>query len=244
MITPTDTKQGRYYPWDGNKFISVTTAIGDGVPKPGLNRWFIKNLAELAAKNRKALAKIGRAPDAKEWLLDKHYGDKDNSAAILGSAVHALCEKIANGEGVENNSETEPFIAGYRAFIKKYSVKFIETEATVFSKEHGYAGTLDAIIEVDGKLYVADIKTGKSVYPEVALQCAAYRYAEFIGRSDKTEDQMPKVKGGLVLHVRPEGTSVFPLDIALDTFDTFLSALDIYRWQKIDGKHAIGDMWE
>ena len=83
MITPTDTKQGRYYPWDGNKFISVTTAIGDGVPKPGLNRWFIKNLAEVAAKNRKVLAKIGRAPDAREWLLNKHYGDKNNELGLV-----------------------------------------------------------------------------------------------------------------------------------------------------------------
>lgn len=245
MIIPTDTPKGRYYTWDSDKFVSVTTAISDGIAKPGLNRWFIKNMAELAARKRKKLATFTKIPDAKEWLLDEHYKAKDNSAANLGSTVHALCERISLGEHPENIPEDAlPFVGAFNEFLMKYEPTILETEVTIFSKTHGYAGTADAFMAINGRTYVCDYKTGKSVYPEAALQMAAYRYGDFLGRPDGSEDPIPKVDGALVLHVRPEGVKVIPVNSGPDTFDTFLSALDIFRWQKIDGQHAMGEPWD
>jgi hypothetical protein len=46
-----------------------------------------------------------------------------------------------------------------------------------------YAGTLDRIVEVDGKLYIADLKTGTDLsysWREIAIQLAAYANAEHI----------------------------------------------------------------
>lgn len=245
MIVPVDTNKGRYYPWDNDKYVSVTTAISEGVPKPGLNMWKIKNVAELAARNRKKLATITRIPDAKEFILNLFFKKQDNTAANLGSHVHSVCERIAKGEDTGDIQEAAvPYVNSFRQFIEDYSPEFVETEATVFSRTHGYAGTADAFIIIDGKLYVVDYKTGKSVWPEVALQLAAYRHGDFFGRSDGTEDPIPKVDGALVLHIRPEGYTAIPVDAGADTFDTFLSALDIFRWQRIDGKHAMGEAWE
>jgi hypothetical protein len=246
VITPIDTKAGRFYPWNEDKYVSVTTAIGEGVPKPGLSRWFIKNMAEIAVRNRKKLAGYSRIPDGTEFLMDTYYKKGDNTAAKLGTLVHSLCERISLGESVSitNGSDEEPFIDAFYKFVDDYQPTFVETEVTMFSKEHGYAGTADAIIEIDGKRYICDYKTGRAVYPEVALQVAAYRYADFIGRPEGVEEALPKIHGGLVLHIRPEGYKAIPLDAGTDTFDTFLSALDIFRWSRIDGKHTIGEAWE
>jgi hypothetical protein len=46
-----------------------------------------------------------------------------------------------------------------------------------------YAGTLDRIVEVDGKFYIADLKTGTDLsysWREIAIQLAAYANAEHI----------------------------------------------------------------
>lgn len=244
MIIPTDTPKGRYYSWDNDKFISVTTAISDGIAKPGLNRWFIKNMAELAARRRKKLAGFSKIPDAKEWLLDEYYKSKDNTAANLGSTVHSLMERISLGEQPVIPMDAVEYIDAYNAFLNSYKPVITESEVTVFSRTHGYAGTADAFMTIDGKNYVCDYKTGKSVYPEAALQMSAYRYGDFLGRPDGEEAPVPKVDGALVIHVRPDGVKVIPVNAGPDTFDTFLSALDIFRWQRIDGPHAIGETWE
>lgn len=245
MIIPTDTKAGRFYPWDNDKYVSVTTAISDGIAKPGLNRWFLKNMAEIAARNRKKLAAIRTIPQAKEWLLNLYYEKKDNTAANLGSNVHSICEKKSLGldPGVISD-EALPFVLAYDAFVERWKPEYLESECTIFSRQHGYAGTADGIVRINGKIYIMDIKTGKTVYPEAALQMAAYRYGDFIGRPNGIEDPIPAIQGAFVLHLRPEGYEVVPVDSGPDTFDTFLSALDIFRWQKIDGKHAMGDIWE
>lgn len=246
MTQAIDTKYGRYYPWTGNKYVSVTTAISEGIPKPGLNRWFIKNIADIAASHRKKIAAMTKAR-SKDWILDKHYGDRDQSAANLGSTVHAICDRIAKGEIdyiVGNpNGDVTPYVDGFLKFIEDHKPEFLETEVTVYSRKHGFAGTADMFVKIGDKTYVVDIKTGKSVWPEAALQIAAYRHADFIGSADGRENPVPTCSGGFVLHLRPEGYKVIPVSCGLDVFDTFLSALDIFRWNNIDGTAAIGEPW-
>lgn len=241
MSIAVDTKKGRYYPWKQDKYVSVTTAISDGLPKPGLNRWFQKNIAHKAVREVDLIASLP-PDDAVDYLMKPEGGM--NAAAILGTSVHALAERISKGETVENFSiEQKPFVDAFLEFMIAYQPTFIETEATVFSRTYGYAGTMDTVVEIGGNRYVMDYKTGKSVWPEAALQISAYRYAEFIGRPNGEEDEMPTCDGGLVLHLRPSGYEVLPVDTSLPVFETFLSTLDIFRWLKIDSESAIGERW-
>lgn len=238
-----DTKRGRFYPWDGSKYVSVTTAISEGVPKHGLNAWKLRSVAELAARNRKKLATFTRIPDAKEWLLDKFFKGTDNSAANLGSTVHAMCEQLALGNEVEDTEQTKPYTDSFREFLSTYQPEVLHTEVTVYSRTHGYAGTADSFLRIGKKVYVVDIKTGKGVWPEAALQLSAYRFADFYGKDDGTEGEIPKCHGGLVLHVRPDGCHVLPVVCDENVFDTYLSALDIFRWNAIEGENTIGEAW-
>ncbi len=74
-----------------------------------------------------------------------------------------------------------------------------------------------------------DYKTGRGVYGEVALQTAAYRFAEVCVDSDGVERPVPPVDGCYVLHIRPEGYELMGLDAGRETFETFLAVLDVYR---------------
>jgi len=54
----------------------------------------------------------------------------------------------------------------------RFTPEFIERQ--VWSRSHRYAGTVDALAEIDGKFGVLDIKTSPGFYPEYNLQTAAY----------------------------------------------------------------------
>lgn len=238
-----DTGKGRFYPWKEQKFVSVTTAISEGLPKPALNKWFIRSMAELAASKRHELVLMEELA-ASQWLLD-FRSPNDGVAAKFGTNIHAMIERIAKGKTVREPSEDEkPYMDAFHKFVKKYNPVFLENEATVYSTTHGYAGTMDAMLEIDGNVYVVDTKTGKSVWPEAALQLAAYRHADFIGRIGGREDAIPPCSGGFILHIRPRGFKVIPVDTGPQVFDTFLSALDMFRWINFDSDYVIGKAWK
>ena len=91
------------------------------------------------------------------------------------------------------------------AFLDRYSRSaFVSTEKAVWSL-NGYGGTYDLLMMIDGELWLIDIKTGKGLYPEFALQLAAYRWADYIILpGDPTTYDMPNVDSTGVLHLRPE----------------------------------------
>lgn len=241
MTSPVDTKKGRYYPWKHDKYVSVTTAISEGLPKPALNRWFVKSMAEKAIREVDVISSLP-TDEALEYLL-KPESDL-NHAAILGSHVHSIIEKLSRGEEIQTpTSKQQPYVESFLKFIQDYNPVFLETESTVFSRQHGYAGTMDAMAQIGDKRYVIDYKTGKAVWPEAALQISAYRYADFLGRPDGREDGLPPCDGGLVLHIRPRGYEIIPVDTSTAVFDTFLSALDLFRWISMDSGNVIGEKW-
>ena len=79
---------------------------------------------------------------------------------------------------------------------------------------------------------IVDLKTGKAVYSEVALQLAPYARAEFVGGPDgRTELPMIPVELGAVLHLRADGTYQFRL-VRIDQpiFEAFCFAREVYRF--------------
>jgi hypothetical protein len=236
----TDSKSGRFYHWNAEPFVSVTTVISDGVPKPGLQRWFLKNIAKAAAAGRERLALL-TAAEVEAFLMGSISPASTEVSASLGSRVHAKAEIISRDGNTGDIPEDEkPFVDNFLQFLADFSPTYLEAESSVFSRKYGYAGTLDAIVQIDGKNHVLDIKTGKSVWPEVALQLAAYRHADFIGRANGEEAPMHDTDDvGLVLHLRPDKYELVPVDISLPTFDTFLSALDMHRWTRLYSKDIV-----
>jgi hypothetical protein len=125
----------------------------------------------------------------------------------------------------------------------------IQTEQTVYSLRHKYAGTLDMIAHIEGGeyaiagsnpvqletgLYIFDYKTGKGVDHSYKLQLSAYLEAIKEG----IPDILPELKGGLILHTNNEqvknGIEGFKAHVVTikeqkEYFQQFLKVYDVYK---------------
>jgi len=119
-------------------------------------------------------------------------------AAERGTSVHKAIEDYNRGldlhwyskeEGDEMEKKNfDDFewkrICNYMEWHAESAPEFIELETELYSKEWGYAGTVDAIAKIGGNLVICDWKSGKDVYDKYRLQIAAYwnAYREMTGK--------------------------------------------------------------
>lgn len=245
----TTRKDGkRFYSWRNENYWSVTTIIDGGIPKPALINWAKKYTAEYAVDNFTALTElvaVGR-DDAVDWLKGAAYRDRDRKADI-GTSVHLAIEAHRLGKPMPPwPLEIRPRMAAFERFVQDFDPVYEATEASVYNRTQRYAGTLDAIITLTLPLdaaprrFVLDAKSGKGIYPEVGLQLAAYRYAEFIGLPDGSEAPMPSVDGALALHLTDHGYRLIEVRADEQVFQAFLYAREIYRWGLETSKTVLG----
>jgi hypothetical protein len=235
----TDDGRGRLYSWGDEVFRSVTTIL-KALSKDALIYWAAREVAEYAYDERDDWAGLDRAKAVR--LLKGAPWDKRDAAGNLGTAVHDAIEALVLGQTAP---EYAPAIAarmdGFDRFVKDYRPEWLASEAAVFSRKYGYAGTLDGIVGIGDKTYIIDAKTGKGVYPEYALQLAAYANAEFVGLPDGSEGALPAIDGGLVLHLTPTGYKVVRVRIDDEVFRYFLYVLQMHKWQEDVSGTAILD---
>jgi hypothetical protein len=99
-----------------------------------------------------------------------------NNSAVEGTLIHETAEKIFLNQPVTIPESISASIDALKEFMseKKIQVDPEYVEARLVNFEHRYAGTLDAIALIDGKLGVLDIKTSQEIYRDYNLQTAAY----------------------------------------------------------------------
>lgn len=225
------SKNLNYYEWQDQRFPRVTTILSKGIPKPGLIRWAGSFVAEGAVRDFPYWGGLDD-DEAIEYL--KGLPDRRrNNSANLGSAIHAAIDAVANErEMKEQTPEAQEYVNGFFKFVEDFKPKFLATEQPVFSRTHGYAGTLDAIVRIGRTNIILDTKTGNRVYPEVSLQLAAYKNADFMGRDGGEEAELPLIKKGAVLHLGPNTYSLIDVRVDDEIFDAFLSVKDVYYWSE------------
>jgi len=101
---------------------------------------------------------------------------KRNSAAE-GSLIHEFAEKILKGEIVEHiPSSISPAIETLSKFLTEVNIHIDSdfVERKVIHPKERYAGTIDSLALINGRIGVLDIKTSSSIYRDYALQTSAY----------------------------------------------------------------------
>lgn len=153
-----------------------------------------------------------------------------DEAANKGTAVHAMAEQWIRGEQPEFTGDPQ-IDSGFEAFLKwqkEHKAEFIETEKLLFSEKHHFAGTTDAIANVDGKITVIDFKTSTGVYPEHYIQLAGYWLAL---------EESQQVDQGLIMHLDKntgEFTSYFISAEEIQKYkDAFIAALELKKALKL-----------
>lgn len=81
-----------------------------------------------------------------------------------GSRVHELCQ-LYDYDALPDEIDADciGYLTAYKTFCHDYSVRWLFSEYAVGSKEKGYAGTIDRLGYIDGKLTIVDLKTSAKV---------------------------------------------------------------------------------
>ena len=83
--------------------------------------------------------------------------------------------------------------------------------------------------------------TGASgVFPETALQLAAYCRAEFIVEPDGEQRPLPETEGAAAISLRPDHYKVLPIRVDDEVFDVFRHLVSVANWQRTVSKSVLG----
>ncbi len=226
------------YTLDGRPIPSVTTLIKAGMPTPALTQWAARSVAEWVADNDvkvEQLRGLSRAAMVAE-LKQVPWTARDR-AAVRGTDVHALAERLVKGEEVDVPDHLDGYVESYVRWLDEWDPHPVLVEAFVFSRKHWYAGRLDLVADIRGERWLLDVKTAAGVYPDNALQLAAYRGAEFYQDSDGSppylaHDAVPEGTRLGVIHVRPDGADLVPLDSSQEPWRDWLHCAWLAKREK------------
>lgn len=218
------------------------TSVLSTLPKPALKAWAAKLVAETAVERVAEVAALVAAGDtagAVDFL--KRAPDRSSrDAADFGTAAHGLLEELSLGNTVvlsrwpkEYHERLDKIAANFAEFQAEFSPEFLFREETVWSDTHGYAGSFDAMVTIDGETIVLDYKTGRSgVYPEAGLQMSAYRYADYILNPDGSRTDIPAIDGAGVLRITPDMWALHPVRADEEVFEVFLALRRfVFPWE-------------
>ena len=138
---------------------------------------------------------------------------KKEKAGDWGTAVHLAIEewiKLKKEEPTLDEKGLEVFNK-FRAWAEENSVKFLESEKHLWSEKMWTGGIVDLVIEMNGKKYIADIKTSSGIYNEAFFQMAAYDLML------KEMGEGKDVEGYIVINLKKDGT--MDLKMATDLGD-------------------------
>lgn len=130
----------------------------------------------------------------------KAYTRKSDKGMDTGKEVHAWIEQflITGVGGAPTPSlEAQKACLAFVDWFESQNIKVLATEQPVYSRKYGYAGTFDALLEIDGKVVLVDIKTTNvsrtaplGIYPENFLQLGAYSLAHTEESGQVVDDLM------------------------------------------------------
>jgi hypothetical protein len=97
-------------------------------------------------------------------------------SAKEGTAIHEAVEGLILGKNPEIDNSIMPAVKSFLEFFEKNNIQVTPdlVERRIVNYNHRYAGTVDAIALIGGKLGVLDIKTSQAIYRDYSLQTSAY----------------------------------------------------------------------
>jgi len=208
------------YSVDGET-IPGTTSVLEIISKPGLMFWSANMAAEYFKENLvpgKALDEIQIENIYKE--AKRAHTKKKESAGDIGTLVHNWVDKYCKGEnpGMPINDQAVGAIERFLFWVKSNNVVFLRNEQPCYSKKYKYAGTIDGICTMNGKLYLFDLKTSNAIRTEYYLQVAAYLNARI------EEYPQEKYDGVIILRVGKEDGDLEPKTKPIEECPIYLRA--------------------
>lgn len=176
-------------------------------------------------------------------------------SAQEGTQTHDAIERYLKGEeiswineqGNANYSlEVWKMILRFVDFWETCKPKLIHSEIHLFSDIHKIAGTCDLVLEIDGKIWLLDIKTSNNIHTSYDLQTSAYAtcwnetFEEKIEHTGviwlKSGKRGPDKKSKTMCG---KGWEVYESPRSIEeNWKLFLSILELYRMENKNNKPA------
>jgi hypothetical protein len=254
MTAPDLSKQtdhGRFYvhPRNRKAVPSITNVIGMKA-KPGIAYWGYKQCGIFVSENWEMVTELARKdPSAVVDLVKGAPNRSTSKSGDRGDLVHEWIERRIHSQGKEPTTEeieqnpdrtARSMWASFLRVEARYEPEWLLAETTVWSDQHDYAGTIDWVARIGGKVTMGDTKTGNNVYPEVGLQVAAGANADYGIDQDGRPFVLPEIERFAVLHIRPRYARLSPLDNMEENFKAFLGLRAIFEWDTIHAENVIG----
>lgn len=251
------------YTYEGITYPGVTTILG-ALDKSGpLMGWAARETATAAIRLfsdgslASMLNSVGDEGTIKA-LTSRSAWTRD-TAAQLGTSVHALADLVVHGKDLPAMTDTERLRVEHYARwweASGWTVRLSEAMVVNPSQDrdkdlvstgnwNGWGGTFDLLArDQDGRTILADIKTGKAVYKEAVLQLAAYGMASLVQPAvENVLTETPKVypmpvpDRYVILHVTAKGVREVEVNVGTPERMAFLACLDLYHWiESMKGK--------
>lgn len=231
-------------------YTRCTTYVGALEDRYNLGQWEMRMVAlGLSRRPDLVLAASALGPDDRDELNKLCAQAKEAAAssasATIGTALHRLTERLDRGEPLgEVPGAYRPDIEAYRSVMAPLSVRHVERFCVLDVLRIG--GTPDLVVEYDGRLYIADKKTGSIEYGalKMAMQLAVYAKSAFYDlHTDGTP--MPRIpleemgvdqERAIIIHL-PAGTGTASLkwvDIERG-WNAVQTAKDVREWRSLKG---------
>lgn len=181
----------RYTNKEGIDYPSVTEVLGLLDKSSALTQWAANCVVDYIKKKACKQIDTNDVYVVDNTFLDDarfHFREISEEAKNIGSEVHHLIEAYIKakiqGKEFDPTANTTDYRNevqnGFLAFLEweqKNNIKWLESELTIYDDDLYYAGTLDAVADIDGKITVIDFKSSKGFYDGYGEQISAYAYA-------------------------------------------------------------------
>ena len=163
-----------------------------------------------------------------------------DEALDIGNQTHKWIEyyinnphawNITDGMRLKNDLRSKETLDSVKAFIrweKEFNPQWLDAERKIYCDRFKYAGTVDAVAKINGRVCVIDFKTSKKIYKPYHLQVTAY--AQAIKRIDGLR-QWPL---GIILRLDKE-TGEYQQKVfePKDHFKTFVKCMELRQWSSV-----------
>ena len=162
---------------DDELYPSVTQILSI-LNKPALIYWASNITADYILNHLEEIKNCEINPNKTFTAAKREHQSLKEKAADIGTQTHRLIEKYLKGQSYEDllNENTFKQFNAFKKWLENKNFKLIESERIVYSKKYKVAGTADIIAWLNEKAYLIDLKTSNSVYKEMILQIAAYKF--------------------------------------------------------------------
>lgn len=238
-----DRGRSHSYTLDGQRLPGVTTILG-ALRKKALEEWAGNITAETAVNRWDELSGLPVA--TRLDTLKRARWEARDSAALNGTEVHNLAWPLVTGAEVEVPPRHLAAVQALARFMDRWQLEPVATERPVFHPAHRWAGTFDLLAGIGGTLWLLDYKTGRGVYPETALQLAAYAHAAYMAPEEgEPTEWVPPERCGAV-HITADSAELLPIDWATtdEAYTVFRYAAQVSRHlERVEAARKDGEAW-